>query len=186
MLSRLAEQEISFHRRDSLWSLKVQKAADKADREALIRARQAAALSAVGRGVYAAMVETMRSDDGLPTDDVHRSGLWEVCDEFRADALALSVDDIPVAAPNVPNGILEVLRQTQQWLKANDSELSPLYAIYEREESRRKDRRARLTRSLNGREKRSEWLPEETAPAQPLHYRWNQVRQLLIDLGGEG
>ena len=57
-----------------------------------------------------------------------------------------------------------------------------LHETYEAAERRRKGRRARLVRSIAGREKRQEWLPTEHPVAEPLHYRWRQVRRLLLDL----
>jgi len=65
-----------------------------------------------------------------------------------------------------------------------------LYDIYQIAECRRKGQRARLTKSIAGREKRAEWLPDPDGNppghprAAPLHYRWGNVRQLLMDLQG--
>lgn len=185
LLARLVEYQVNLNDRDTLWSTKVKAASDDADKIALTRARQAAALSAIGRGVYAAMIEDMRATlDGVVTDDMHRSNLAEVCDKYSMDALGLNIDEILVDAPGMPGGILEVLRATQEWLAGNRRDVMSLYDIYERAESRRKGRRARLTKSVAGREKRAEWTPKDSAPAEPLHYRWRQVRQLLIDLQG--
>ena len=168
-----------------LWSAKVKAAADQADREALLRARQAAALSAIGRGVYAALVEQVREKhDGLATEDIHRANLKVVTEEFATEALALDVDKIAFDAPSIPSGILEVLRTTQNWLRRRSNELAPLYDVYQSAESRRKGRRARLMKSLAGRDKRAEWVPDQHPLATPLHYRWGNVRQLLMDLQG--
>lgn len=183
LLARLVEQKVEMTSRLDLWSAAVKKAADQADREALLRARQAAALSAIGRGVYAALVEEVREKhDGLPTDDIHRANLGSVIEEFATDALALDVDKIVLDSPTVPTGILEVLRRTQGWLGSRSDDVTPLYDVYLGAELRRKGRRARLTKSLAGREKRAEWLPDQHPPATPLHYRWGNVRQLLMDL----
>jgi len=183
LLARLVERQVEMTDRLELWSAKVKAAADQADREALLRARQAAALSAIGRGVYAAMVEQVREmHDGLPTEDVHRANLKVVTEEFATEALALDVDKIALDAPSIPGGILDVLRTTQAWLRSRSHELAPLYDVYQSAESRRKGRRARLTKSLAGREKRAEWLPDQHPLATPLHYRWGNVRQLLMDL----
>lgn len=185
LLARLVEQNTEITDRLELWSPKVKAAADQSDREALRRAKQVAALSAIGRGVYAALVEELREEhDGLPTDDLHRRNLKNVCDEFADDALALDVDDIVLDAPTVPSGILRVLRETQHWMRNPSEGLGSLYEAYQTAESRRKGRRARLTKSLAGREKRAEWLPDQHPLATPLHYRWSNVRQLLLDLKG--
>lgn len=132
-----------------------------------------------------ALVETLREEhDGLPTEDIHRRNLKDVCDEFADDALSLDVDCIAQDSPSVPAGILGVLRETQHWLRHQSKGLISLYEVYQTAESRRKGRRARLTKSLAGREKRAEWLPDQHPLATPLHYRWGNVRQLLMDLQG--
>jgi hypothetical protein len=183
LLSRLVEQNVAFADRDVLWSTKVRSAADEPDKSALVRARQVAALSAVGRGVYAAMVEELRErHDGIPTEDVHRTKLLEVCDSHSPDALSLNIEEILIDAPAVPSGILGVLRATQMWLSGNRKNVLSLHNIYEQAEFKRKGRRARLTKSVAGRERRAEWKPKDSAEAEPLHYRWRQVRQLLMDL----
>ena len=99
--------------------------------------------------------------------------------------MALDVDAVQLDAPAISRGILELLQTTQSWLKSG-GQLADLFGIYERAESRRKGRRARLTKSLRGRERRAEWTPKDTASAEPLHYRWGNVRRLLLDLGGVG
>ena len=185
LLARLVEHRVEMTDRLELWSAKVKAAADQADREALLRARQAAALSAIGRGVYAALVEQVREKhDGLATEDIHRANLKVVTEEFATEALALDVDKIAFDAPSIPSGILEVLRTTQNWLRRRSNELAPLYEVYQSAESRRKGRRARLMKSLAGRDKRAEWVPDQHPLATPLHYRWGNVRQLLMDLQG--
>lgn len=185
LLARLVERRVEMAEGLEMWSAKVRSVADQADCDALLRARQAAALSAIGRGVYAALVEQVREQhDGLPTEVVHRAHLKLVIEEFATDALALDVDKIAIDAPLVPRGILDVLRTTQVWLRSRSSELAPLYDVYQSAESRRKGRRARLTKSLTGREKRAEWFPDQHPLATPLHYRWGNVRQLLMDLQG--
>lgn len=185
LLARLVEQQVEVSDRLQLWSGKVKAVADEADRDALLRARQAAALSAIGRGAYAALVEQLREKhDGLPTENFHRANLKDVTEEFATDALALDVDKIALDAPSISGGILEVLRTTQGWIRSRSQELAPLYDVYQSAESRRKGRRARLTKSLAGREQRAEWLPDQHPSATPLHYRWSNVRQLLMDLQG--
>lgn len=185
LLARLVEQNVDITNRLELWSPKIRGAADPADGEALVRAKQVAALSAIGRGVYAALVEELRAEhDGLPTEKLHRKNLKEVCDEFATCALALDVNAIAGDTPTITEGIFPVLRTTQHWLRNRSKDLSSLYDVYQTAESRRKGRRARLTKSLAGREKRAEWLPDQHPPATPLHYRWGNVRQLLMDLQG--
>lgn len=183
LIARLVEHQVEMTDRLELWSTKVKSIADPADRDALLRARQAAALSAIGRGVYAALVEQVREKhDGLLTDDIHRAYLKVVIEKFATDALALDISKIVLDSPSIPSGILAVLHATQTWLRSRSHELTTLYDVYQSAESRRKGRRARLTKSLAGREKRAEWLPDKHPLATPLHYRWDNVRRLLMDL----
>jgi hypothetical protein len=186
LLARLIEQQVVITPQTLLWAGKIRGVADESDRAALVRARQCAALAAIGRAIYAAMVEQMRAElDGLPTEDVHRSALPISIDEHRREAVALDVDAIPLDAPAISQGLLDLLRTTQSWLNGG-GQLADLFDVYERAESRRKGRRARLTKTLRGRERRAEWIPKDTAPAEPLHYRWGNVRRLLLDLGDVG
>jgi hypothetical protein len=183
LLARLVEKRVGITPQTPLWAAKIRDVADDPDRAALVRARQCAALAAIGRAVYAAMVEHIRTAiDGLPTEDVHRSALPNVIDEHRREAAALDIEAVRLDAPTISQGILDLLRATQSWLKS-DAQLTDLFDIYERGESTRKGRRARLTKSLRGRERRAEWRPKDTALSEPLHYRWGNVRRLLLDLG---
>jgi hypothetical protein len=183
LLARLVDQRVTISDQTELWASKVRGVADQPDRDALLRARYASALSAVGRGVYAALVEDMREKhDAIPTESVHRTNLDTVVDKFITDASALNIDDVLIDAPSVPAGILDVLRVTQSWLGRRTRSLSSLYEPFERAETRRKGRRARLSKTLSGRERRAEWVPSEHPTALPLHYRWRNVRQLLMDL----
>ncbi|MFO0806400.1 MAG: DUF6361 family protein [Gemmataceae bacterium] len=183
LLASLVEQRVTLSDQITLWSPRVRAAADRSDRDALNRARQAAALSAVGRGVYAALVEEMRAGhDGIPTEDFHRAKLDTIASVFRADALELDVDAVVTDAPTMSGGILDILRATQSWLRTPTRSLSILYAPYARAETRRKGQRARLAKTPAGRERRTEWVATEHPDASPLHYRWGNVRQLLMDL----
>jgi hypothetical protein len=131
------------------------------------------------------MVEDLRERiDRLPTDNVHRENLKTVIEEFATEALALDVEKITLDAPSISTGILEVLRATQAWLRGRSGAVADLYSVYQSAEFRRKGRRARLTKSLAGRDKRAEWVPDQHPLATPLHYRWGNVRQLLLDLQG--
>jgi hypothetical protein len=131
------------------------------------------------------MVEDLRErHDGLSTDDVHRENLTTVIEKFAAEALALDVEKITLDAPSVSTGILEVLGATQAWLRGRSGAVADLYSVYQSAESRRKGRRARLTKSLAGRDKRAEWVPDQHPLATPLHFRWSNIRQLLLDLQG--
>ncbi|MCO6454764.1 MAG: hypothetical protein J5I93_05640 [Pirellulaceae bacterium] len=183
LLSRLVERNVPMGGQVRLWSDKVRSAADALDRDALVLAGNSASLAAIGRAIYAALVEEMRDQhDRVPTEHVHRDNLRAVISEHKARALALNVDQIRVSATSVPAGLLELLKSTQQWLHGSSRPLADLYAPYEAAESRRKGRRARLSRTLFGQERRLEWVAQKHPRAGPLHYRWNNVRRLLLDL----
>ena len=131
--------------------------------------------------------------------DKKYQNVYDICMEYRVPVMIhtgdaysstaklryahpLNIDDIVLDAPSMPGGILEVLLDTQEWLARDRRSFMTLHDVYQRAESRRKGRRARLTKTVAGREKRAEWTPKDSAEAEPLHYRWRQVRQLLIDL----
>ncbi len=184
LLSRLVERNVSLTTETELWSQSVLVVADTEERAALMRAKQAAALAAIGRAVYAALVEQLRQQDGLPASDYHLIQLEEIVDRFRADAVKLNVEEISIDVPSMPAQILAVLRMTQQWLIDGKSDPSGLLETYANAEGNRKGPRARLSPFLSGKEKRAEWMPDKHPKAEPLHYRWKNVRRLLIDLQG--
>jgi hypothetical protein len=183
LLSRLVERRVPVAKIADPWLAGVLKAADAEDRAALLNAQQAAALAAVGRAVYAALVEQIcEVEDKRPMPDYHRAHLEQVLHTYRQEALKLDVAVVAKDAPRlVSSGILEILRETQQWLKC-DGDFMELRPVYEQAEIRRKGRRARLAQRLAGRERRAEWSPEDHTLAGPLHYRWGNVQRLLNDL----
>lgn len=187
LLARLAESGIDLRGVGQPWMRDVLAVADKEDQEALVRARQAASLAAVGRAVYSALVEDYVAQDGLDTSRAHRNCLERVVQEYRADALALDIGALKLDEPKLATDpIIEVLTETQQWLRSGKSYMA-LAGIYESAEQRRKGvRRARLGSAVVNRERRLEWNAyKNTEPkADPLHYRWLQVRRLLLDLKG--
>ena len=184
LLARLAVTRLRADH--ELWDPNIAAMADAADQKALHRAERAAALAAIGRAVYAALVETIREqEDGLPTETTHRQLLRDVLDRYRGAALQLDIEAIPSDAPHgISEHVLKVLRETQAWIGRRRAPIEDLYQTYECAELRRKGRRARLVKTLLGRERRAEWTPEEHAEATALHYRWSQVRRLLLDLQG--
>lgn len=184
LMSRMVEKQIEISERSKLLSSSVLEVADQEDRQALMHANQAAALSAVGRGIYAALVEKIREEhDSIPTENIHRANLSSVVDEFSDEALKINVNDIVIDIPTIAGStILDVLQETQSWLRNRNEDLLPLYEIYERAETIRKGRRARLSKTLLGRERRMEWIASDHPYAEPLHYRWKNVKQLLMDL----
>ena len=59
-----------------------------------------------------------------------------------------------------------------------------LLDVYARAEISRKNDRARLASTQFGVDRRMEWQAERHGLAEPLHYRWGNVKRLLRDLEG--
>lgn len=186
LLSRLAEAEFDLPNDAPLWIENVRRLADVEDQQALKRARRVAALAAIGRAVYASLVETLREQDGHPTPVDHRTTLDAVVAGHRDLALALDVDRVIDDEPFLESQtiLLQVLRQTQQWIRAGTKDVMALRDVYAQSEEGRKGRRARLTSRLFSKQRREEWLAKDLPEAQPLYYRWGNVRRLLQDLRG--
>jgi hypothetical protein len=148
-----------------------------------VHAQQVAALSAVGRAIYAALVEHIcEAEDKRLMPSRHRSHLDRIVQQYRREALQLDVNAVVQDAPGLRTSpILGILSETQRWLERG-GDYCELRSLYEQAEISRKGRRARLARTLVGRERRAEWSPEEHVEATPLHYRWRNVQRLLEDL----
>jgi hypothetical protein len=186
LLARLAQEQLDVSSISWPWAERIMALVDDAEQTTLRHASQAAAMTAIGRAVYAALVEEIREcEDHLATARRHREHLLHVVNTFQKDALALSVTGLCADLKSFPHDLVRLIEQTQSWLAKGDVEhfqqLRPLYASVEQ---RRKGRRARLLATVAGQERRSEWLPEEHPRAGPLDYRWNVVRRLLCDLRG--
>jgi hypothetical protein len=182
LLARLSENPGCVRTASAPWQRAVRSAADPDDKAAMDRARRAASLAAIGRAVYATLVETLREErDGLSTSAKHRSSLPEVIKEYRQDALDLEVRAVREDAPGLPGLFTQVLEQTQQWLSRSQGpkSLLPLYASMEQ---KRKGNRARLASTPIGRQRRAEWDNERHPLGEPLHYRWSNVKRMLLDL----
>ena len=184
-LSALVGSRIRIRDGQSPWSRSVIRHADEADRQALHRARDAAALAAVTRAIYNAAVEALRErDEGSPIVERHRVHLVEIVDEYGSAAQRLRLGDL--ARDGVSIGDLApVLASVQQWLsRGGDDPLDgALFASLSHWERRRKgSRRAKLPLSAYGREARAAWQAQKTALAEPIGYRWSLVRRFLQDL----
>ena len=153
----------------------------KEDGPKLRRAGYAASLAAVGRAVYAALVETLQEDDGQSPTAIHRKLLPKVIEEHAARARRVNMLDLIQDTGSLPDAVVQVLEKTIAWLAAGAKNAMALRDVYEHAEYDRKGRRARLSR-LAGAERRIEWRNSEHAAATPLHFRWSQVRRLLRDL----
>ena len=167
------------------WSRSVIRHADKADRHALRRARDAAALAAVTRAVYNAAVETLRErDEGSSIGERHRNHLVEVVDEYGVAGQGLRLGELACDDVSI-GGLKTVLSSVQQWLSrgGGDPLDGALFASLSHWELRRKgSRRAKLPLSMHGREARAAWQAQKTALAEPIGYRWSLVCRFLRDL----
>jgi hypothetical protein len=153
----------------------------KDDGQKLRRAGYAASLAAVGRAVYAALVETLREEDHQPTSRIHRDFLPGVIEKHGPIASRAKVGDLLEDTGPIPPAVIEVLEETIQWLGKGAKNVMMLRDAYEHAECIRKLQRARLSR-LYGAARRLEWVNDKHAFAAPLHYRWDQVSRLLGDL----
>ncbi len=155
------------------------------ERPALLRAGQAAALSAVGRAIYAAQVEALKETlDRRRCSDVHRAALPGVVADWGAHAAALDWAAFEEDMQSFSTPVREALAATLDWIRCGSSDPLELEPAYRRAEEYRKQRRARLARTHDGVERRLEWSNEEHGAAEPLHYRWRNVKRLLADLEG--
>ena len=154
----------------------------KEDGVRLRRAGKAAALAAVGRAVYAGLVEKIRDEeDGQPTSRWHREHLAVVLEQYGADAARLRLPELIDDVGIMPGAVTDVLDRTLEWLRNGARNFMALRDVYERAECSRKHERARLSR-VTGASRRLDWQNGEHALAAPLHYRWHVVRTLLHDL----
>jgi hypothetical protein len=182
LLARLSGTPECVRNASVPWYKAIRSAADSADKAAMDRARRAASLAAIGRAVYAALVETLREQrDGLSTSDRHRSSLAEIVKGHRDEALDLELESVREDGPGLPGLFIQVLEQTQKWLSRADGPKS-LLDLYASMEQKRKGNRARLAPTPMGRQRRAEWDNEKHPLGEPLHYRWSNVKRMLLDL----
>ena len=187
LLARLVERRVLVAELDAPWEDAILGVASGDDRHALIRARRTAALSAIGRGVYASLVESALERDGVETDPLHRDALKDLVDEFGAKALKLDIPQIPSDFPTLKGKrIMGILEATKAWLTDGGKKPNLLQARYEAAELVRKGPvRSKLLNTPLARERRREWNLNKGKKSGPLHYRWGNVRRLLMDLQGE-
>jgi Family of unknown function (DUF6361) len=180
LFARLAAS-CAVHAR-SCWDPAIVSLAEQ-DAAALRRAGDVASLAAVGRAVYAALVETLKEEiDKRPTSRKHRDYLPRIVGAHASIASRVKLDSLLEDVGSVPETLVDVLRKTLAWLASGANNPMDLRMVYERAECARKDQRARLAATLNGRDRRLEWNNEEHSLAEPLHYRWDNVSRLLNDL----
>jgi hypothetical protein len=181
LLARLAEIPAAPDAADP-WSREIVGIADEEDKFALTVARHASALAGIGRGAYAALTELVRSKDGLPDTTKQWDHLRTMIDRYGDDARALNFGELTRLLNNLSGHLINVLTATQEWLKSKQTDLTTLRSVYAKAEQARKGLRARLPDNVAGRQRRVEWDPLSQPLAEPLHYRWDNVRRLMTDL----
>ena len=182
LLARIADAGLPDGQVATPWSKAVRTIADTEDQKALRVARQSAALAGIGRAVYAALVEAAKTNDGAERTTRHRDDVRKLVAEHSDDARALDLSELHGFVPGLPDYLANVLSQTQKWLSSGTQNVSPLRDVYQEAEIQRKGARARLANTLGGQRRRAEWIAEDHPLAEPLHFRWGNVRRLLTDL----
>jgi hypothetical protein len=182
LLSRLIRHGLEPPK--TFWDPAVLSLADK-DARPLLRAKAVSSLAAIGRGVYAALVETLRDEeDGLETSRRHRDNLRQVLDAESPTALKLAGRELAAVhddIPGLPLRLVRVMEETLAWIQSGRGDPMLLMEPY-RAVEQRKVRRARLPMTGDGQARRGEWTPEDHPLAEGLHYRWRVVMQLVSDL----
>ena len=182
LLSRLADARLSVGQISVPWGKAIRDIADSDDRNALTVASHAAALAGIGRAVYAALVEDAKTADGAPATTLHRVDTQRQVAVHGVAAKALDISALKTLVPGLPSYVTEVLSETQKWLQSGQQKVDGLRDVYQRAEVQRKGVRARLASNLGGQGRRADWSAEKHPLAEPLHFRWGNVRRLLNDL----
>lgn len=183
LLARLSEVPMQYASIEDPWDEEILEISDGADQGALERARQAAALAAIGRGIYAALLE----NDCIKLDKRSMEPFFveylreEVIPQYIRDALSLDLSMLGQDSLRlVHDPIMNVLRAMQEWLKCGHREVEDLRELFTNVEKSRKRGKAKLARTLGGQARRAEWDGNYNVSA--LHYRWPTVKGLLQDL----
>jgi hypothetical protein len=151
----------------------------------LRRAGQAAALSAIGRAIYAAQVETLKEvRDKRASTTMHREHLPAILATWGGPASMLDMSAFVQEVDRLPEPVETVLKETWDWVRKGGNNPMALLGPYLVAERSRKRERARLADTQFGVDRRLEWQAEQHGLAQPLHYRWRNVQRLLRDLTG--
>jgi len=160
-------------------------AADDLDTTALRVARDAAALAAIGRAVYGALVEQLIAADGGDANHTYRDRLETHFERYAEPAARCDLAAAEKLLPELPVYVRNVLRETQAYVLAGrPGNFADLRAAYEKSEYQRKKSRARLLPTERAKVRRAEWEPDRHNTT-PLHYRWQIVYQMLEDLRDE-
>jgi hypothetical protein len=154
------------------------------ERKDLKVASYAAALSCIGRGVYAALVQMLRKRDGKASGKTdHQALLREAVQKYGSKASQLDIKNLEQLFSDdpLPSSIVNVLKETKAWLKIGSRhDPEDLLDCYLQAEKPRKENQSRLP--PDARECRSEWNPDKVSPATPLHYRLRIVHRLVWDI----
>ena len=168
---------------DHAWSPEIVDIAQH-EQAALERAGQAAALAAIGRAIYAAQVETLKAKlDRRNCSDLQRNALATVVKNWSAEAEILDWPSFEADMNMLPPPVTDALCETLRWVRSGAKDPMAIEPAYRRSEESRKGRRARLSQTLDGTDRRAEWDNENHGDAKPLHFRWGNVKRLLRDLG---
>jgi len=159
--------------------------ADVADRQALAVARDAAALAAIGRAIYGALVEELRKRDGKSTTATFPTLLRSHFDAYGDAASRCDLDAIEELLPDIIEHahVRRVLHETRAFVRGGkpDAFLALQDSYRHSEVTRKTVRRARLIDTELGFQRRTEW-DSERHNTTPLHYRWRVASTILADL----
>jgi len=183
LLAKLIGSSVAGAR--TCWDAAVLEAGGPSYRAPLDRAGRAASLAAIGRGVYAALVEEQKERDGREMDRTQRDALRDALRDYSEHTATLDGDLlISDLQPDLPPSVEDVLRRTLAWVRSGKQNPAELLPVYRRAEMKRKGPRARLAEEQRGIDRRIEWSAKDHPLPDPLHYRWDQVRLMLRDLEG--
>ncbi len=183
LLARLVDAGDSFQDTSTQLPEELDARADASDKLALGVARDAAALAAIGRAVYGALVEQLLARDGGPDGRTFRDQLHTPFEQFGEAAAHCDLNVAEELLSGLPRHVKTVLRETQAYVRGGKPEkFSSLHDCYQTAEVQRKNsRRARLLDTARAAQRRAEWNPQRHNTT-PLHYRWRIVRKMLSDL----
>ena len=182
LLSTLVERGVPVENLQVPWSPKIIAVADTDDRSALKRAEQASALTAIGSAIYSSLVEELRERDGKETPKHHRNQILLAIPKHISSAINLDIDAVEQDIPGISPHFTTLLRETQRWLKTGKYRYLDLLEVYQKAEIPRKGPRSRLPLTPAAKKRRAEWAIEDNTIAEPLWYRWHNVRRILSDL----
>jgi hypothetical protein len=183
LLARLIEARIFFSETSLQLPAKLDDYADAVDKRALGVARDAAALVAIGRAVYGALVEELIASNGGPDVHTFREQLHTHFELFGEASARCDLQAAEEFLPELQPHFKKVLSETQGYVRRNRPEdfLSLRYYYQTAEVKLKTSRRARLLDTERAAQRRAEWKPQQHNTS-PLHYRWKVVRKMLNDL----